>query len=90
MQMVSRTYTIRHIEPVDREKNAWSIARAEEREDLDEVEIIKRHFAEWEKGARSDPRATCVCRMRRQLANAYGQRHVAAARSAGRGATELG
>ena len=47
-QMVSRTYIIRHIEPADRDKHVWSVARAEERGDLDEVEIIKRHFFEWE------------------------------------------
>ena len=49
MQMVSRTYVIRNIEPADREKNAWRIARAQERGDLEEADIIRDHFNEWEK-----------------------------------------
>jgi hypothetical protein len=45
MQMVSRIYVVRKIESAHREKHAWRIARAEERGDPDEAEIIKRHLA---------------------------------------------
>ena len=60
MQMVSRTYVIRNIEPADREKNALRITRAEERGDLDEAEIIKRHFDEWER-EQGQTREQMVC-----------------------------
>ena len=60
MQMVSRTYVIRTIEPADREKNAWQIVRAEERGDPEEAEIIKRVFAEWEQ-EQGQPRERLVC-----------------------------
>lgn len=61
--MVSRTYVIRHIEPADRDKNAWRIAQAEERGDPEEAELIKRHFDEWEKdqGQSRDQLVCAVC-----------------------------
>ena len=60
MQMVSRTYVIRNIEPADQEKNAMRVARAEERGDRDEAEIIKRHFDQWEK-EQGQTREQLVC-----------------------------
>jgi hypothetical protein len=60
MQMVSRTYVIRNIEPADREKNALRITRAEERGDAEEAEIIKRHFDDWER-EQGQTREQLVC-----------------------------
>ncbi len=63
MQMVSRTHVIRNIEPADREKNALHIAQAEERGDLEEAEIIERHFDEWgkEQGQTREQLVCAVC-----------------------------
>ena len=60
MQMVSRTYVIRKIEPEDREKHGWRIARAEERGDAEEVDIIQSLFDEWEK-EQGQTREQLVC-----------------------------
>jgi hypothetical protein len=63
MQMVSRTYVIRNIDPADREKNAWRVARARERGDAEEAEIIRHHFNEWEKeqGQTRDQMVCAIC-----------------------------
>jgi hypothetical protein len=63
MQMVARTYVIRHIEPADQDKSTWRIARATERSDLEEPDVIKWHFDEWqrEQGQTRDQLACAVC-----------------------------
>jgi hypothetical protein len=49
MQMISRSYVVRKIEPADRAKNDLWIKHAEERGDLDEAAAVRDSFAEWEK-----------------------------------------
>jgi hypothetical protein len=60
MRMVSRTYVIRSIDPVDRAKNGRQVENAELRGDLDEVQIIKDSFAQWEKD-QGQERERLVC-----------------------------
>lgn len=60
MQMVPRNYVIRSIEPADREKNAWRVARAEEDGNFEEAEAIKRSFEEWER-EQGQTRERLVC-----------------------------
>jgi hypothetical protein len=49
MRLVSRSYTVRKIEPTDRAKNELWIKHAEERGDIDEAAALRDSFAEWEK-----------------------------------------
>jgi hypothetical protein len=63
MQMVSRTYQLRHIEPADREENTRRATRARERGDDEEAEIIERLFEEWERdqGQQRERMVCAVC-----------------------------
>ena len=64
MQMVPRTYVTRSIEDTDRADHARRLARAEERGDLEELEIIKESFSRWEQeqGSKYERLACPVCR----------------------------
>jgi len=60
MTMVPRTYVIRQIAEVDRQDNGRQIERCKERGDLDEADIIREHFASWER-EQGQTRERLVC-----------------------------
>ena len=60
MTMVSRTYTIRRIEPADRAENGRRIEAAQALDDLEGAEFWKDSFAEWERD-QGQQRERLVC-----------------------------
>jgi len=63
MQMVPTAYVIRRIEDADRADHVRELERAQARGDLNEVQIIKDVFAQWEReqGQQKERLACPVC-----------------------------
>ena len=60
MQLVSRRFVVRPIEPSDRERHASRLTAALNRADAEEAEVIRRHFEQWEK-EQGQSREQLVC-----------------------------